>query len=184
MSRIGNQPIEVPDGVSVSLGKSAITVEGPHGTVTAPLPHPMKVVEEEGGKVLRVERPTDSKQNRALHGLTRSLLASAVTGVKEPYRKVLVIIGVGYSAKLDGKRLTLQIGFCHPVHFDLPETIAVETPTNQRIVLTGCDKQAVGQFAADIRKVRPPEPYNGKGIRYENERVVRKAGKSFVSGDK
>lgn len=184
MSRIGKQPISVPDGVSVSLGKTEITVEGPHGKVTSPLPRPMKVVEDEGGKVLRVERPTDSRQHRSLHGLTRSLLASAVKGVHEPYQKILVIIGVGYTAKMEGKRLTLQIGFCHPVHFDIPETIAVETPTNQRIVLRGCDKQGVGQFAADIRRVRPPEPYNGKGIRYENERVVRKAGKSFVSGDK
>jgi large subunit ribosomal protein L6 len=182
MSRIGKQPIPVPAGVAVSVGKTDVTVKGPKGTVVAPLPPAMKVVEEEG--VLRVERPTDSKQHRAFHGLTRSLLASAVQGVTEPFRKVLLIVGVGYNAKMEGKRLTLQIGFCHPVHFDIPEGIEVETKTPQRIVVTGCDKQGVGQFAANVRKVRPPEPYNGKGIRYENERVIRKAGKSFVSGDK
>ncbi|MHC4473231.1 MAG: 50S ribosomal protein L6 [Planctomycetota bacterium] len=184
MSRIGKQPIPVPDGVSVSVGKTGITVKGPEGTVVSPLPPAMKILTEDDGKVLRVERPTDSRQHRALHGLTRSLLASAVKGVKEPFRKILVIVGVGYNAKLEGKRLTLQIGFCHPVHFEIPEDLDVTTPTNQRIVIQGCDKQRVGQFAADIRKVRPPEPYKGKGIRYEDERVIRKAGKSFVSGEK
>ena len=184
MSRIGKQPIALPDGVSVSIGKKSVEVKGPHGTVTA-LVHPsMKLIEEEGGKVLRVERPTDSKLHRSMHGLTRSLVAAAVEGVRTPYKKTLEIVGVGYTAKMDGKRLTLAIGFCHPVHFEVPETLTLETPTNQRIVITGCNKQEVGQFAANIRRVRPPEPYNGKGIRYLNERVIRKAGKSFVSGDK
>lgn len=184
MSRIGKQPITLPDGVSVSIGKKSVEVKGPHGTVTA-LVHPsMKLIEEEGGKVLRVERPTDSKLHRSMHGLTRSLVAAAVEGVGTPYKKTLEIVGVGYTAKMDGKRLTLAIGFCHPVHFEVPETLTLETPTNQRIVVTGCNKQEVGQFAANIRRVRPPEPYNGKGIRYLNERVLRKAGKSFVSGDK
>ena len=184
MSRIGKQPIALPDGVSVSIGKKSVEVKGPHGTVTA-LVHPsMKLIEEEGGKVLRVERPTDSKLHRSMHGLTRSLVAAAVEGVRTPYKKTLEIVGVGYTAKMDGKRLTLAIGFCHPVHFEVPETLTLETPTNQRIVITGCNKQEVGQFAANIRRVRPPEPYNGKGIRYLGERVIRKAGKSFVSGDK
>ena len=184
MSRIGKQPITLPAGVSVSIGKKSVEVKGPHGTVTA-LVHPsMKLIEEEGGKVLRVERPTDSKLHRSMHGLTRSLVAAAVEGVGTPYKKTLEIVGVGYTAKMDGKRLTLAIGFCHPVHFEVPETLTLETPTNQRIVITGCNKQEVGQFAANIRRVRPPEPYNGKGIRYLNERVIRKAGKSFVSGDK
>jgi large subunit ribosomal protein L6 len=144
----------------------------------------MEVAWEEDGKILAVRRPSDTKQHKALHGLTRSLVASAVQGVKEPYKKVLEIVGVGYSAKMAGKTLTLQIGFCHPVKFEIPEGLSVETPTNQRIDISGCDKQQVGQFAANVRKVRKPEPYNGKGIRYRDERVIRKAGKSFVSGDK
>ena len=184
MSRIGKLPIAVPDGVKVSVGKTSIEVEGPVGKISTPLPHNFQIEEEDGGKVLHVKRPTDSKQSRALHGLTRSLLASAVSGVKTPFKKILDIVGVGYTAKMDGKRLTLQIGFCHPVHFDISEDIKVETPTNQRIVIEGCNKQRVGQFAADVRRVRPPEPYKGKGIRYNDERVLRKAGKSFVSGDK
>ncbi len=184
MSRIGRQPITLPDGVSVSIGKTSVEVKGPHGTVTARVHPSMKLIEEEGGKVLRVERPNDSKLHRSMHGLTRSLVAAAVTGVHTPYKKTLEIVGVGYTAKMDGKRLTLAIGFCHPVHFTVPETLTLETPTNQRIVVSGCDKQEVGQFAANIRRVRPPEPYNGKGIRYLDERVIRKAGKSFVSGDK
>ena len=184
MSRIGVQPIPVPDGVKVDLRKSEVVVTGPHGSVSARV-HPALTVEwSEEGKVLAVRRPTDSKQHKALHGLTRSLVASAVKGVHEPYKKVLEIVGVGYTAKMAGKTLTLQIGFCHPVKFETPEGLTVETPTNQRIDITGCDKQQVGQFAANIRKVRKPEPYNGKGIRYRGERVIRKAGKSFVSGDK
>ena len=184
MSRIGKQPIDIPDGVKVDFGKTEIKVTGPHGSVTAPL-HPALSVEwTEDNKVLEVRRPTDSKQHKALHGLTRSLVASAVQGVKEPYVKVLEIVGVGYTAKMAGKTLTLQIGFCHPVKFDIPDQLEVTTPTNQRIDISGCDKQQVGQFAANVRKVRPPEPYNGKGIRYRDERVIRKAGKSFVSGDK
>ena len=184
MSRIGKQPIALPDGVSVAIGKTSVEVKGPHGTVTARVHPSMKLIEEEGGKVLRVERPNDSKLHRSMHGLTRSLVAAAVEGVHTPYKKALEIVGVGYTAKMEGKRLTLAIGFCHPVHFEVPETLTLETPTNQRIVVSGCDKQQVGQFAANIRRVRPPEPYNGKGIRYLNERVIRKAGKSFVSGDK
>ncbi len=184
MSRIGRKPIPVPDGVTVSIGRTSVEVKGPHGTVTAPVHPAIRVVEEEDGRLLRVERPNDTKLSRSMHGLTRSLVASAVEGVHTPYRKILEIVGVGYSAKMDGGRITLAIGFCHPVHFDVPETLKVETPTNQRIVISGCNKQEVGQFAANIRRVRPPEPYNGKGIRYRDERVIRKAGKSFVSGDK
>jgi large subunit ribosomal protein L6 len=165
MSRIGKQPIAVPAGVTVTLTRTLATVK------------------EEGGE-LHVGRPTDSKQHRSLHGLTRSLIAAAVAGVTDPYRKVLEIVGVGYTAKMQGKKITLQIGFCHPVDLAVPNGLTVEAPTNQQIVITGCDKHQVGQFAANIRKVRPPEPYNGKGIRYQGERVVRKAGKSFVSGDK
>ena len=184
MSRIGRQPIEIPDGVKVDLGKTEVKVTGPHGSVSAPV-HPSLSLEwTEEGKVLEVKRPTDSKQHKALHGLTRSLVASAVLGVKEPYKKKLEIVGLGYTAKMAGTALTLQIGFCHPVKFEIPDGLTVEAPTNQRIDITGCDKQQVGQFAANVRKVRPPEPYNGKGIRYLGERVIRKAGKSFVSGDK
>jgi large subunit ribosomal protein L6 len=184
MSRIGNQPITLPKGVSVTIGKTSVEVKGPHGTVSARVHPSMKLVEDDAGKVLRVERPTNSKLHRSLHGLTRSLVAAAVEGVGTPFKKTLEIVGVGYTAKMEGKRLTLAIGFCHPVHFEVPAGLTLETPTNQRIVITGCSKQAVGQYAANIRRVRPPEPYNGKGIRYLNERVIRKAGKSFVSGDK
>jgi large subunit ribosomal protein L6 len=184
MSRIGNKPIVLPSGVSVNIGKTSVEVKGPHGTVTA-LVHPsISLKEGDDGKTLRVERPTNSKLHRSLHGLTRSLVAAAVEGVGTPFKKTLEIVGVGYTAKMEGKRLTLAIGFCHPVHFEVPAGLTLETPTNQRIVITGCSKQAVGQYAANIRRVRPPEPYNGKGIRYLNERVIRKAGKSFVSGDK
>ena len=182
MSRIGKQPIPLPDGVKVSISKTEIKVTGPKGATRASVHPAMNVVEEEGNLV--VSRPTDSKQHRSLHGLTRSLIASAVTGVVTPFRKTLEIVGVGYTAKLQVKSLTLQIGFCHPVEFEIPEGIDLAVPTNQVIHISGCDKQQVGQFAADIRKVRKPEPYNGKGIRYQNERVVRKAGKSFVSGEK
>ena len=184
MSRIGRKPITLPAGVSVKIGKTSVEVKGPHGTVTAAVHPSMKLIEDDGGKVLRVERPNDSKLHRSMPGLTRSLVASAVEGVHTPYKKTLEIIGVGYTAKMQGKKLTLAIGFCHPVDFDIPDTLTVETPTNQRIVVSGCDKQEVGQFAANVRRVRPPEPYNGKGIRYLDERVIRKAGKSFVSGDK
>lgn len=184
MSRIGKQPIAIPDGVKVDFGKTEVTVTGPHGTVTAPFHPAMSVEWTEDNKVLEVRRPTDSKQHKALHGLTRSLVAAAVLGVKEPYKKSLEIVGVGYTAKMAGKTLTLQIGFCHPVKFEIPDGLDVVAPTNQRIDITGCSKQQVGQFAANVRKVRKPEPYNGKGIRYLGERVIRKAGKSFVSGDK
>jgi large subunit ribosomal protein L6 len=184
MSRIGRKPIALPRGVSVTIGKTSVEVKGPHGTVTAPVHPAMKLSQDDSGKELSVERPNDSKLCRSLHGLTRSLVAAAVEGVHTPFKKTLEIVGVGYTAKLEGKRLALAIGFCHPVQFAVPGTLKIETPTNQRIVISGCNKQEVGQFAADIRRVRPPEPYNGKGIRYLGERVVRKAGKSFVSGDK
>jgi len=184
MSRIGLQSIPLPSGVEVTLRKTEITVKGPKGEVTA-LVHPdISVAEEKEPREIRVSRPSDSKRHRSLHGLTRSLIASAVQGVSEPFQKILEINGVGYTAKMQGKKLTLQIGFCHPVDFEVPDTLEVETPTNQRVVVRGCDKQEVGQFAANVRRVRPPEPYNGKGIRYLDERVVRKAGKSFVSGEK
>ena len=182
MSRIGVQPIEVPASAEVKVGKTDITVKGPHGTVVTPLPGSISIVTEKDGKVLRVERATDSRQHRSLHGLTRSLLAAAVAGVVTPFEKQLDIVGVGYNAKMDGKRITLQIGFCHPVHLDIPEGLTVETPTTTRIVIRGASKQGVGQFAANVRKIRPPEPYKGKGIRYRGEHVQRKAGKSFVSG--
>jgi large subunit ribosomal protein L6 len=184
MSRIGKQPIPLPEGVEVTLRKTEITVQGPHGSVSAIVHPDIEVVEEKEPRELRVARPSDSKHHRSLHGLTRSLIASAVQGVSQPFVKTLEIKGVGYTAKMQGTKLTLQIGFCHPVDFDVPDTLTVETPTNQRIVVQGCDKQQVGQFAANVRRVRPPEPYNGKGIRYLDERVIRKAGKSFVSGEK
>ena len=163
MSRIGKQPIPVPDGVKVEIGKTEVKVTGPHGAVSARL-HPALTVEwTEDGKVLEVRRPSDSKQHKALHGLTRSLVAAAVQGVKEPYRKALEIVGVGYTAKLAGKTLTLQIGFCHPVMFEVPDDLTVEAPTTQRINISGCDKQRVGQFAAIIRK-EPNRPGQSSAI--------------------
>lgn len=182
MSRIGVQPIPVPDGVKVSIGKGSVKVEGPAGVVTVLVHLTMKVSQSE--KQLVVERPDDQKFSRALHGLTRSLLAGAVKGVKDPYERTLDIEGVGYSAKLEGKKLALQVGYANPVHLDIPAELKVQTPTAQRIVVRGCDKHLVGQFAANVRRVRPPEPYKGKGIRYTGERIQRKAGKSFVSGEK
>ncbi len=184
MSRIGTKPIPVPEGVKVTIERTRVTAEGPHGRTSAPVPPPITVKEAEDGRTLLVDRPSDNRQHRALHGLTRSLVYNAVTGVAKPFRKILDIVGVGYNAKLAEGRLTLQIGFCHPVHIDVPPDLTLTTPSPQRIIIEGCDKHAVGQFAANVRKIRPPEPYNGKGIRYHDERVLRKAGKSFVSGDK
>lgn len=186
MSRIGKQPIPLPAGVEIQVGRTEAVVKGPKGSVTLTM-HPaisVKTTDRDGAKVVEVTRPNDAKPNRAAHGLVRSLIAGAVVGVKEPYRKVLEIVGTGYQAKAEPKKLTLQVGYSHPVVLPIPAGLAVETPTNQMISVTGADKRLVGQFAANVRRVRPPEPYNGKGVRYQGEHIVRKAGKSFVSGEK
>ena len=177
MSRIGRQPIEIPSGVDVTVGDDAlVTVKGPRGTLTQQVHTDMKIVREDG--VLRVERPSDEARHRSLHGLTRSLIANMVEGVTKGYEKRLTIIGVGYRAAMKGKDLEIQVGYSHPVNVAAPDGVEFETPTATSIVVRGNDKQQVGEVAANIRKIRKPEPYKGKGIRYADERVLRKAGKS------
>jgi large subunit ribosomal protein L6 len=177
MSRIGKMPIPVPSGVDVTIDGSHITVKGPKGTLEHDAPETITVSRE--GEELIVTRPDDERENRALHGLTRSLVANMVTGVSEGFVRELEIVGVGYRAAASGpQRLEIQVGYSHPVHVDAPEGIEFETPAPTRITVRGFDKQLVGQVAADIRKIRKPEPYKGKGIRYADERVLRKAGKS------
>ncbi len=181
MSRIGRQPIEIPSGVDVTVGDDAlVTVKGPRGTLSQRLHPEMRIVRDEG--VVRVERPSDESNHRALHGLTRTLLANMVEGVTKGYEKRLSIVGVGYRVAMKGKDLEIQVGYSHPVIVQAPEGIEFEAPTATSIVVRGNDKQQVGEVAANIRKVRKPEPYKGKGIRYENEYVRKKAGKAAKGG--
>jgi large subunit ribosomal protein L6 len=177
MSRIGKQPITIPGGVDVSLDGQHVTVKGPKGTLEHDVPDTITVSRD--GDTLVVTRPDDERQNRALHGLTRSLVANMVTGVSDGFTRDLEIVGVGYRATAAGPtRLELQVGYSHPVAVDAPAGVEFEVPAPTRITVRGFDKQLVGQVAADIRKIRKPEPYKGKGIRYADERVLRKAGKS------
>jgi large subunit ribosomal protein L6 len=177
MSRIGKMPIPVPSGVEVTINRGHVTVKGPKGTLEHDAPQTITISRE--GDELVVTRPDDERENRALHGLTRSLVANMVTGVSEGFVRELEIVGVGYRAAAAGpQRLEIQVGYSHPVHVDAPEGIEFEVPAPTRITVRGFDKQLVGQVAADIRKIRKPEPYKGKGIRYSDERVLRKAGKS------
>jgi large subunit ribosomal protein L6 len=181
MSRIGKKPVVVPAGVTVQVAGSKVTVKGKHGELSLS-PHPrMKVVYHDAQKQICVERPADDRESRALHGLTRALLNNMVQGVSTPWEKKLELQGVGYQASLSGKTLTLQVGFANAVKLTVPANVICEVPDNTHINLKSADRQAVGQFAAEIRSVRPPEPYKGKGIRYVNERVRRKAGKAFGS---
>jgi len=177
MSRVGRSPIDVPGGVTVTLDGPLVTVAGPQGKLSRPLPAPITVRQED--TALLVERPDDERQNRALHGLGRSLVANMVTGVTAGFTKELEIVGVGYRATSRGPgTLELALGFSHPVMVEAPEGVTFEVPVPTRIVVKGIDKEKVGQVAADIRKLRKPEPYKGKGVRYAGERVVRKAGKA------
>ena len=177
MSRIGKQPIVIPSGVEVTLDGNHVTVKGPKGTLEHDAPEDITVTRE--GDALVVTRPDDEREHRALHGLTRSLVANMVVGVSDGFSKELEIVGVCYRAAAAGpRRIDLQLGFSHPVAFDAPEGIEFDVPSPTRITVRGFDKQLVGQVAADIRKIRKPEPYKGKGIRYADERVLRKAGKS------
>ncbi len=176
MSRIGRMPIEVPDGVTVSVDPGRVSVKGPKGELTTQVSRDMKISEGDGG-VLTVERPTDRGEHRALHGLTRSLVANMVEGVTSGYEKRLQLQGVGYRANLQGKNLNLSVGFSHPVLIEAPDGVEFETPQPTEIIVRGIDKQLVGEMAARIRRVRPPEPYKGKGIRYAGEQVRRKVGK-------
>ena len=183
MSRIGNQPVGIPDGVEIRLDGGSFAVKGPKGELDMRLRPEITVEKSEDGKSLVIKRISENRSARAYHGLTRALVNNMVRGVTEGFTKKLEIHGVGYNARVQGRDLRLAIGFCHPVDFDVPEGLAVDCPTNVSIVITGCDKQAVGQFAAMVRAIRPPEPYNAKGIRYEGEYIQRKAGKSFVTSD-
>ena len=177
MSRIGKSPIPVPSGVDVTIAGSHITVKGPKGTLERDIPGAITVRQE--GDELLVERPDDERQNRAMHGLVRSLVNNMVVGVDQEFSKELEIIGVGYRAAAQGTtKLDLALGFSHPVSVDAPDGISFETPTPNRIIVRGVDKEAVGQVAANIRKIRKPEPYKGKGVRYLGEYVPKKAGKT------
>jgi large subunit ribosomal protein L6 len=175
MSRIGKKPIEVPQGVTVSVATGRVTVNGPRGELNQQVSDRMEVVEE--GSTLRVRRPTDRGDDRALHGLTRSLIANMVDGVTQGFEKRLEIQGIGYRARLQGKALELSVGYSHPISITVPDGIEFEVPQPTQVIVRGIDKQLVGETAARIRRVRPPEPYKGKGIRYEGEHVRRKVGK-------
>ena len=177
MSRIGKAPIPVPSGVDVTIAGARITVKGPKGTLERDIPGAITIRQE--GEELLVERPNDERENRAMHGLVRSLVNNMVVGVHEEFTKELEIIGVGYRAAAQGAgKLDLALGFSHPVTVDAPDGISFETPTPNRIIVRGVDKEAVGQVAANIRKIRKPEPYKGKGVRYLGEYVPKKAGKT------
>lgn len=176
MSRIGKQPIPVPSGVEVQIEGSTVTVKGPKGSLTQTFNEDMTVTLDQG--VLAVSRPSDERGHRSLHGLTRTLLSNMVTGVSEGFSKNLEIVGVGYRAELKGSDIQLALGFSHPVLVKAPEGISFEVPAPTKITVRGIDKQRVGQVAAEIRSWRKPEPYKGKGVRYEGEHVRRKLGKT------
>ena len=180
MSRIGRLPIVVPAGVDVKIDGSTVTVKGPKGTLTGTYNSKMAIEMNDGH--INVTRPDDTKENRALHGLTRTLIANMVTGVHTGYKKELEIVGIGYRAALQGKDLVLNVGYSHQVTMTPPEGITIEVPGPNKIVINGYDKQLVGQFAAEVRGVRPPEPYKGKGIKYADEVIRRKEGKAGKGG--
>ena len=194
MSRIGKQPVAIPAGVKVRVADGKVSVEGPKG---AKLEHAfhrnMRVTFDENAKAIRVERPDDDRQNRALHGLTRSIIANMVEGVTKGFIRRLSVVGIGYQARIDKNAVILTVGYANPITLRPPDGVTVAVPAEKEtkpidglpattVIVTGADKQKVGQFAAEIRHARPPEPYKGKGIRYENEQVRRKEGKSFTSG--
>ena len=177
MSRIGKMPITVPAGVKVEIAENnAVTVTGPKGTLSSNL-NPEMIIKQEGA-IITVARPSDSAAHRSLHGLTRTLLANMVNGTDKGFSKELEVNGVGYRASKEGKALVMNLGYSHPIKMDEPEGITVEVPTPNKIIISGADKQKVGQFAAEVRGKRPPEPYKGKGIKYATEVVRRKEGKA------
>lgn len=176
MSRIGRKAIALPDGVNVTLDEQTITVKGPKGTLARTLHKDMKVVVESGS--ISVERPSDHKLHRSLHGTTRSVIANMVEGVTKGFAKNLELVGVGYRVNKQGNALNLSLGFSHPVVIDPAEGIEFEVPSNTKIIVKGINKELVGETAANIRKLREPEPYKGKGIKYEGERILRKEGKA------
>ena len=176
MSRIGRKPINIPAGVTVDVNANVVTVKGPKGTLTQSF-HPNMNISVEGNEIL-VTRPNDDKENRALHGLTRTLVHNMVVGVTEGFKKELDVNGVGYRVQMQGKNLVMNLGYSHQVIVPSIDGITIECPTPNKIVISGSDKQAVGQFAAEVREKRPPEPYKGKGIRYTGEFVRHKEGKA------
>ena len=177
MSRIGRMPITVPAGVEVSVAAgNLVTVKGPKGTLTQQL-HPAMIIEQNGAEIV-VKRPSDAKEHRSLHGLTRTLISNMVVGVNESYKKELDINGVGYRANKDGNKLVMNLGYSHDVIIPEIDGITIEVPNPNKVIVIGCDKQKVGQFAAEIREKRPPEPYKGKGIKYVDEVIRRKVGKT------
>ncbi|EGS33647.1 MULTISPECIES: 50S ribosomal protein L6 [unclassified Veillonella] len=180
MSRVGRMPIEIPAGVTVSQNENTLTVKGAKGELTRTFHPDINIAVEEN--VITVTRPSDGKEHRSLHGLTRALVANMVTGVHEGFTKTLEINGVGYRAAKQGNKLALTLGFSHPVEMEAPAGITIDVPAPNKIVVSGADKEVVGAVAADIRKWRKPEPYKGKGIRYEGEVVRRKAGKAGAKG--
>ena len=181
MSRIGSMPIEIPSGVTVEVDDGNVaTVRGPKGELTQQLAVRMEITIDDD--VATVARPTDNRTDRALHGLTRALLANMVEGVNEGFTKRLEIHGIGYRAEIDGRKLVMRLGYSHEVIFDPPEGVEVTVEENTKVVVSGADKQKVGQLAAEIRKSRPAEPYKGKGVRYEGEHIRRKAGKAAKVG--
>ncbi len=176
MSRIGKMPISVPAGVDVKIDNSVVTVKGPKGTLTREFSGSLSIENKDG--VISVTRPNDTKMNKSLHGLTRTLIADMVEGVTNGYSKTLEIEGVGYRAAKQGNNLVMNLGYSHQVIMSERDGITIDVPQPNRIVINGIDKQAVGQFAAEVREKRPPEPYKGKGIRYAGERIIRKEGKA------
>ena len=179
MSRIGRAPIAVPAGVEIKIEDgNVVTVKGPKGTLTQQL-HPNMTIKQEGAE-LHVTRPNDLKENRSLHGLTRTLLHNMVVGVTDGFKKTLDVNGVGYRVAMEGGKLVMNLGYSHQVIMEAPQGITIETPSANQIVISGFDKQLVGQFAAEVREKRPPEPYKGKGIKYSDEVIRRKVGKTGV----
>lgn len=176
MSRIGRKPITIPSGVNVTLENTLITVKGPKGTLSRELHKDMKIVVEEGA--INVERPSDNKLHRSLHGTTRSVVQNMVSGVTDGFVKSLDLVGVGYRANKTGNKLVLNVGYSHPVEIEPEQGIEFEVPANNKIIVKGIDKELVGATAAKVRSVREPEPYKGKGIKYEGERIIRKEGKA------
>ena len=176
MSRIGNKPVVIPAGVTIDLKDNTVTVKGPKGELSYTFNQNITLVQNEGEVVFT--RPDDSKENKTIHGTTRAVFNNMVVGVTEGFQRELELIGVGYRAQLQGKKLVLNVGYSHPVEFTPEEGIEIEVPSNTKVIVKGYDKQKVGESAANIRGVRPPEPYKGKGIRYVNEFVRRKEGKT------
>jgi len=176
MSRIGKMPVVIPEGVDVKINGQEVTVKGPKGTLVQTFHKNMTIKRE--GNTLVVTRPDDDKMNKALHGLTRSLLNNMMIGVTKGFEKQLEIVGVGYRAQKQGKKLVLTLGYSHPVEIDEPAGITIEVPAPEKIIIKGADKQAVGELAAKIRAKRPPEPYKGMGIKYVGETIIRKEGKA------